>query len=158
MTYYTIYLEAKGVDLFSDFIERCSKKHPDELEQLKRWLERIGSEYGAEERYFRNEAFLGGDAKALPPPKGVSPIRKTKYIEDGNNLRLYCMVFNRHNVFLFNGATKTANKAQDCDNVYPHFLLANQLCRLIHTATVKKDIRIKDGQLEIDDDFYLEIK
>lgn len=138
------------MDLFQDFVVRSSKLYPDELEQLQNWIKRIGTEIGADERYFRNEAFLGGDAKALPPG--------SKYLEYDNNLRLYCMVYDRQNVILFNGGFKTANRAQDCPNVNPHFRLANQLCRKIHKAVIEKDIRIKDdGSLDFDNDFCIEI-
>ena len=63
---------------------------------------------------------------------------------------------NDHVVFLFNGDIKTADRAQDCKNVLPHFRLANKL-----TATIEsnfgKEIKWNESLTDIiiDDDFEL---
>ena len=53
--------------------------------------------------------------------------------------------------FFFNGAEKTAQTAQECDNVRPHFTLANQLTQAIDQA-------IKDGDIQFseNDDLIFE--
>jgi hypothetical protein len=43
---------------------------------------------------------------------------------------------------LFSGAEKTADKAQDCDQVRPHFQLANRLAKAIDQA-------IREGEIAI---------
>lgn len=47
-------------------------------------------------------------------------------------------------VILFNGGEKTAKTAQDCDNVRPHFLLANQITQAVDQA-------IRDGEIQFDE-------
>ncbi|HCY82329.1 MAG TPA: hypothetical protein DHV22_12375, partial [Xanthomarina gelatinilytica] len=57
-----------------------------------------------------------------------------------------------HVVFLFSGDIKTANNAQDCPNVKPHFLLANQLTKAIDEAFKNQDIVWNDDCTLIDCD------
>ena len=52
-------------------------------------------------------------------------------------------------VFLFNGDIKTANKAQDCDNVRPHFRQANKLSALIDKAFFDREIQWNDDYTDI---------
>ncbi len=126
------------------------------------WIKEIGNKYGAKEFYFRNEAETSNTG-ALPP-QGVD--REPTYIEFNeetgkdenrpNNLRLYCFRANDHVVFLFNGDIKTANRAQDCDNVRPHFRLANTITTAIERC-FGNEINWNDDLTDIiiDDNFEL---
>lgn len=123
------------------------------------WIKQIGDKYDAQSHFFRPEAETA-DTAALPP-KGKD--RKPQYTEYGrakaNNLRLYCLRANENVVFLFDGATKTKQKAQECPNVKSHFKLANQLTKAIDQAFREKEIRwIGDASLiEVNDDFKLNL-
>jgi len=152
VTYYSVCLEENDESLFLQFLNsHVSEEYQEQLSLIRSWLRKIGNEIGAQERYFRNESFRGGDTRALPPP--------TRYLEIECNLRLYCMRINDDIVILFSGAEKTAVTAQECDNVYPHFLQANKLSKAIYTAILEKDIEIddEDGLLLYDNLLRLEI-
>lgn len=143
--------------MFLDFINEHIETQQEELLSLQFWLKKIGNEIGAKEEYFRYEGFRGGDARALPPPSS-SQKRHLSEITTANNLRLYCMRINKNVVLLFSGAIKTKNTAQDCDNVRPHFLLANRITKAIDEAVIEKDIQFdKNDDLVIPDDFILKI-
>lgn len=137
--YYSVIMDDQPESLFLQFLNTHSGKHwKDDLDLMRHWMKRIGLDYGAREEYFRPEGFRGGDARALPPPATVLRGRKT-------NLRLYCMRVSSAVVILFGGAEKTARTAQECPQVRPHFLLANQLSILIHQS-------FQDGTLTIQSD------
>lgn len=148
--FYTVRLEDDDENLALQF----AKKHNDgatkeSLRILFQWLRNIGEKRGAKERYFRNEGFAGKDARALPPP----------FIQD-TDLRWYCMRVNDHIVFLFSGAVKTKQKAQDCINVWPHLRLAGSLCKAIHQAlTETHDLQFNEEETEliIPTEFNLEL-
>jgi len=120
-----------------------------ELAEMMAWIRKIGDEIGADKRYFRSEG-AGSDASALPPP--------ARYIAgEAGNLRLYCLVANRHVVFLYSGGIKTAITAQNCPNISACFRLANTLTKLIDQAFKDQDIRWNDSSDDIvyDDDLEL---
>ncbi|HMQ59471.1 MAG TPA: hypothetical protein PKE06_02330 [Flavilitoribacter sp.] len=138
ITYYTVKFEDEEVPLFLQFLNKHKgEQYAENLAIIRAWLQKLGEEIGADERYFRNEAARGGDARALPPP--------AKYINVDCSLRLYCMRVNARVVILFNGGDKTAQTAQDCENVRPHFLLANKLTQAIDQAIKDREIRFKDN-------------
>lgn len=163
VTYYTVAVN-DGVALFDAFVDKHTDENKEKLNHILTWIKVIGDKIGAQEQYFRNEAETA-DASALPP-QGVNkePVYVEYNEETGteenkpNNLRLYCLRANEHVVFLFNGDLKTAAKAQDCDNVRPHFKMANKLTELIDEAFQNKEIRwINDyKEIEVDDDFLLQ--
>ena len=114
----------------------------------------IGDKCGAQNQYFRNESETA-ETGALPP---IRKYRGPVYVEVDeygnectvpNNLRLYCMRVSDNVVFLFNGDIKTADKAQDCDNVRPHFRQANRLSALIDKAFIEKEIKWNDDYTDI---------
>jgi len=136
--YYSIQLEDSESSLFLEFINNhTADEYAEPLSLIRSWIRKIGDEIGAHERYFRFEGFRGGDARAFPPP--------SRYLDIECDLRLYCMRINQNIVILFGGAKKTAQTAQDCDSVRPHFLLANKLTRIIDQA-------LRDGDIQIDED------
>ncbi len=152
VTYYSVYIDEEEYSLFQQFFNNHEEERYERpLLDIKFWLRKIGDEIGADDRYFRNESFRGGDTRAFPPP--------ARYLETECNLRLYCMRINENAVILFNGGEKTANTAQECDNVRRHFLQANKLSKAIFTAILEKEIMINedDGRLIYDDSLELEI-
>lgn len=163
VTYYSVSINGEGA-LYDQFIDKHTVENSEKLNHILAWLEKIGDKIGAYEQYFRNEAETG-DARALPP-KGRN--REPVYVEFSevtgknentpNNLRLYCFRANESVVFLFNGDVKTADTAQNCDNVREHFKTANTLSKLLDQAFVNKDIRWKDdfSNIIVEDDFKLE--
>lgn len=137
ITYYSIKFEDEDDPLFLQFLNNHrGAAYKDDLDVVRSWLRKLGNEIGADERYFRREAFRKGDARALPPP--------ARYINVDCSLRLYCMRVSKRAVILFNGGEKTAQTAQDCDNVRPHFLLANQITQAVDQA-------IRDREIQFDD-------
>lgn len=154
ITYYSIEFEDEDDPLFLQFLKNHKGgKYAEPLAIIRKWLTKLGNEIGADERYFRPEAFRGGDARALPPPARFFEV------EDENcPLRLYCMRVTRRAVILFNGGEKTAQTAQACDNVWPHFLLANKLTQVIDKAIQDGDIQFDDkDDLIFDEDLTLEL-
>jgi hypothetical protein len=135
VTYYSVQFEEDDESLFLQFVNKhAGIEYNEQMALIRSWLRKIGEEIGAKEQYFRFEGFRSGDARALPPP--------ARYLDIECNLRLYCMRVSSGAVILFNGAEKTAERAQDCRQVRPHFLLANQLTKAI-------DLAIKDGDIQI---------
>jgi hypothetical protein len=148
--FYTVHLEGEEEDLFQQFIQNHEKEFVEDLEIIQLWLKNIGQRYGAREHLFRFEAYRGGDARALPP--------RTKFIEMETNLRLYCMRLDNQNVILFSGAIKTADRAQDCPQVRPHFYLANRISKAIDEALSVGEIYLDHaGKLVVEDNFTIQI-
>lgn len=158
VAYYSVSLDEDEQTLYDKFVEKHTNENIDKLYHIQKWLQVIGKKYGAQQRFFRNEAQYA-DASALPP---IGKDREPYYVEFGkkkaNNLRLYCLRANANVVFLFNGDIKTAKKAQDCPNVKSHFELANALTKAIDQAFRNKEIRwIQDYSLiTCDEDFILD--
>jgi hypothetical protein len=153
VTYYTIQIEEEEENLFLQFVNavKDDEDAQEELAILRKWISKIGDEIGARKNYFRGEGYGKGGASALPPP--------ARYLNLDCSLRLYCMHINEHIVILFGGAQKTAQRAQDCPQVRPHFLLANKLSAAIDEAIRFREIWLSedDRQLLFDEDFELEI-
>ena len=156
VAYYSVVMENHEDSLFEQFLETHTRENKDKLYHISKWLQIIGEQYGAQNRFFRNEANTA-DTSALPPTGALKP----RYVENGkkkkNNLRLYCLKANENVVFLFSGGLKTAKKAQDCSNVKSHFELANKLTKAIDQAFKDKDIMwIENYSLvEYDEDLKL---
>lgn len=152
VTYYSVQIEEEQESLFMNFANKhIGERYDEQMAIIRFWLKKIGEEIGAKEYYFRPEGFRGGDARALPP--------SAKIIDVECNLRLYCMRINDEIVILFNGAEKTANTAQNCPLVLPHFLQANKLTRVIDQAFKDRDIEIddNDGTLIYNEHLTLEL-
>ena len=60
--------------------------------------------------------------------------------------------------FLFNGDIKTAERAQDCDNVRPHFRLVNKITAALEDA-INDTIKWNEDQtnIEFEEDLELSI-
>lgn len=159
VAYYSVWINDDNKSLFEHFITCHENTERDKLNHVLTWIQFIGDKYGALPHFFRPEAELA-DASALPP-KGKD--RKPQYTECGktkaNSLRLYCLRANENVVFLFGGAIKTKQKAQECPNVKSHFKLANQLTKAIDNAFKEKDIKWVEGAslIDVEDDFKLNL-
>ncbi|OHX65135.1 hypothetical protein [Flammeovirga pacifica] len=113
------------------------------IQELFKSIEIIGEEYGALDRFFRHEQ----SAHGLPPPTSLfSTILNVSDAEIP--LRLYCLRVTEEVVILFNGGNKTAEKAQDCPNVAPHFNFANRAANSIDQLILSRDIQIDGKDLE----------
>jgi hypothetical protein len=163
VSFYTVAMNG-DISLFRKFFNKHSFENKEKFYHIMAWIEKIGNKVGAYEQYFRNEAETS-DARALPPA-GID--KEPTYLElnqltneeenASNNLRLYCMRVNESVVFLFNGDIKTAEKAQHCEQVRPHFKLANKLTSLLHRAIVEKEIEWNNNftDIVVEEDFLLE--
>ena len=162
VNYYTIKLEDDEFSLFEQFIRMHTVENRNKLNHILAWIKVIGDKIGAKPEYFRNES-KNGSALGLPPigadrvPTFVEYNDETEKEENTpNNLRLYCYRLGDNVVFLFNGDVKTAETAQECKNVKPHFELANELTNVLDKAIGKGFKLNKDfTDLEIDKDFEL---
>ena len=137
------------VNEFFDFLNRMEDipEIENDLKYLLIWIEDIiGDTFGAQPKYFRNEAIIS-DTSALPPPRGQMKFNKI-VVED---LRLYCFVANENVVFLFNGSIKSKNviKAQDCPNVAPYIKKANTLTKVINSLFQSGEIKWNSNQTDI---------
>lgn len=153
VTYYTVSVEGRPFSEFRDFQMRMSLQPKDlvELNEIRRYIQQIGTFLGADERHFKHERA----AERLPPPY--------YYIEsdDPNDfgLRLYCIRISTEFVILLNGGRKTNINPELCENCRQHFQFANRLAIAITNAIIEKSIRLNDNdrEIEIDEDFELEI-
>ena len=148
VAYYSVCINDDENTIYDEFVEKHTIENNKKLYHIQKWLQVIGKKYGAQKRFFRNEAKYA-DTSALPP---YNKNRKPNYVEFGknkaNNLRLYCFRANSKVVFLFGGDLKTTEKAQNCPNVKHHFELANALTASIENAFKEKDIEwIEDDSL-----------
>lgn len=152
--FFSVCFETAEVNEFFDFLNRMEEieEYEDDLSNLLVWLEEIGNNYGAQIRFFRNEAWTA-DVKALPPPRKQMKLKKIEV----DDLRLYCLVLNENVVFLFNGGIKTTDKAQDCPNVGAYFKQANQLASKIDQFVSSGEIQWNENYTNIHFNNNLEI-
>lgn len=159
VTYYSVALvdeEADRPSCFEKFVSRHQQHNGKKLNHILSWLKEIGNVWGARPHLFRGER----EAHALPP-KGTH--REPTYVEietgkvAANNLRLYCYRLSERVVFLFDGDVKTADAAQDCPNVWPHFRMANKLAQAIDDCFHQGDMEWNDDRTDIvyDEEFLL---
>lgn len=138
---------------FRDFQQRMSVNKKDELElnEIRRYIEKIGKEWGAYPKHFKHERA----AERLPPPY--------HYIEteDANDygLRLYCIRLTPEIVILLNGGRKTNLDPELCNNCSKHFTLANRISNKINEAINDGYIELNHttGEIDIEEDFELDI-
>jgi hypothetical protein len=116
--FYSIRFETEELCETDRFIERFSKieSFQDDLQIIKKWIEKMGTEKGALERYFRPER----NASAIPL--------------EVSDLRLYCIRLSDEVVILGNGGEKTSQAVQDSPDAYPHFIDMNNVYRTLHAS------------------------
>lgn len=134
VTYYTIHSEGEEYSETDKFFLRFDgkKRFATDVQHIKYWLEKIGNENGAQERYFR----LEGRAKALPlhPPR--------------TKLRLYLHRISDDIVILGGGGKKTSKKVQNSPDALPHFELMNMISSFVDSRLRKQQLFIKNGELK----------
>ena len=75
VAYYSVSLNDNEKTLYQEFVEKHTIENIDKLYHIQKWLRVIGEKYGAQNRFFRNEA-KNADTSALPPiGKDRKPIR-----------------------------------------------------------------------------------
>ena len=141
--YYSIEFDHMRIPEFIEFLERMEneEEYKDDVNNLFVWLEKIGQEEGAKQKYFRHEGYYS-DTSALPPPRHIMEAHEIPV----NDIRLYCLRLNEHVVILFNGGIKTTDKAQNCPNVSKYFIQANLIAKKI-------DLLIREGEISWNSDF-----
>ena len=154
VTYYTARVEGRDASEFRDFQQRMSANTNDQIElnEIRRYIQKIGNEWGAEPVHFKDERA----AERLPPPY-------YHFIDsdDPNDygLRLYCIRLTKEIVILLNGGRKTDRNPERCKNCSQHFKFANRLAEKINEAITEKFIYLNSDtrEIEIDEDFDLEL-
>lgn len=151
VTWYSVRFVDKEITEFESFVLKHAQdiRIKDEWADLMLWItERLGRRSGAQKRFFRHE----GKADALPPSAQYLDIDYER------NIRLYCLRISDHVVVLFNGGIKTAQKAQDCPTVKPHFNNAQRLAAAITKAMSGRDreITLSKDEYELDYDTHTE--
>lgn len=148
--FYTVLFEGEEESEFENFLLRHENRADlaDQLDELLAWIDEIAEERGALAWLFRSE----NKAHALPPKQRLEHL-------EANNLRLYCLRLSDHIVILFNGGEKTADTAQNCPKVKPHFDRANRLAAAIDESLRCGELRKVDGEtrLEYPQNFELEL-
>ena len=131
VTYYTICIDGKENNETDEFFLRFhdKKKFKKDVQIIKYWLGKIGTENGAQERYFRPE----GKAKAIP-------IERSK-------LRLYCHRISNQIVILGGGGEKTSEKVQGSPDALSHFNLMNTIAAFVSSRLQNKRLTIKGNEL-----------
>jgi hypothetical protein len=153
VTYYTVRLGDNPISEFKDFQNRLSKdiKNNNELNEITRFIQQIGDNWGAQEKHFKHERA----AERLPPPYYFIET------EDSSDygLRLYCIRLCNEIVILLNGDRKTDRYPDRCPNCAKHFKLANTLAKKITEAITENNLFLNFDKREIDieDDFEIEI-
>ncbi len=154
--YYSILINDGEHTEFEDFLTRMESEadHEEDMINLYTWLEIIGEDEGAKEKYFRHEGFIS-DAKALPPKASIMEANELLV----HDIRLYCQRLNEHVVILFNGGIKTKPKAQECPNVSIYFRQANNFAKQINDLFSEKEINWNSDYTDIifDDDLTLQL-
>ena len=157
VSYYSVTINSETTSLFESFLATHTAINREKLYHILDWIEVIGLKHGAKTHLFRSEAY-GSDTSALPP---AGKEREPSYIEEGeiesNSLRLYCFRLNENVVILYSGDLKTADIAQNCPNVKPHFILANRLTKALENSIKEKDINWNKDCTDIIFDSDLEI-
>lgn len=153
--YYTIKYYEADIDEFRDFLFRHEDNHEyeEDFNNLIYWLEYIGKNEGAKEKFFRNES-SNSEASALPPPKSIMEAHELEV----KDIRLYCLRLNDNVVFLFNGGIKTTKYAQDCPNVSKYFKQANLIANKLDQLIREKEIKWNYDWTDIEYDTELKIE
>lgn len=115
------------------------KKYQTDIQTIKYWIEKIGKEFAALERYFRPER--NAYALPIPPPK--------------SNLRLYCLRVSDEIVILGNGGIKTSNLVQNSPDALPHFEIMNQVSFILKKMKEYNRISFQGKEIKGNLSFYI---
>lgn len=144
---YTVHIEGRETDEFSDFIIRMKSKlkYPKEMAELLRFVKNITDKIGYDSNHYKDE----GKASKIVTPRGSWTQENSEF-----GLRLYCLVLTPKILILFNGDTKTAKSNDDCPHCKPHFEMADRIAAAIQNALLK-DIGENEFEIETDDDYLI---
>lgn len=133
VTYYTVVEEGKENNETDQFFLRFrdKEKNQKDVQTIKYWLEKIGKEKGALERFFRPER--KATAIPIPPPQC--------------DLRLYCHRISDDIVILGGGGEKTSKKVKDSPDALPHFDLMNLIAAFVNSRLQKGQLYTENGKL-----------
>lgn len=137
--YYTIEEMGKGVNETDEFFIRFKNDphYQKDIETIKYWIRKIGTESGALERYFRPESAAG-----------AIPITVSK-------LRLYCYRICNELVILGNGGIKTSQLVQKSPDVFPHFEVMNSVAFVTQMKLQKNQLSISGKDILGDLKFFI---
>lgn len=118
VAFYSVHFETYELCETDRFIQRFSQHEAnrDDLQIIKAWIEKMGKETGALERYFRPER----NASAIPIAT--------------SGLRLYCIRLSDELVILGNGGRKSSQAVQDSPDVYPAFKDMNNIYHALRAS------------------------
>lgn len=146
--FYTLKFEERHRTEFEDFVQRMmdNAMNAGNMTEISKWIEKIGQR-GAEKHYFKHERA----AEAIPL------FYETEHPDSPFGIRLYAIRLSNSIVVLLNGDLKTADKAEDCENVKPHFRLANKVAKKLNDC-LGDEIELRPKKIEfLHDDFHLEL-
>ena len=152
VAYYTVQVQGRPLSEFHDFQARMRIHEKDrrQVAEINQFIKKIGTKYGAQERFFKREGF----AERLPPATH-------RFIDsDGEidvGLRLYCVRISEEVVILLNGDRKTTQSIKDCPNCKPHFDFANKVSDAIYLARQDEEIEIKEFDILTEEGYMLSI-
>jgi hypothetical protein len=152
--FYTIREENDDFSETDKFLQKMSSDFDQQknLDKLVAFIETMGEEFGAKQQFFRHEMSADG----LPPP--YSTLMKYNLFEFIEyDLRLYCSRLSDSIVILYGGGKKTALKAQDCPNVWPHFRLANAFANKMDEKIIDKTFILNYKDLVFTEEAEIEI-
>ncbi|MEJ7646169.1 MAG: hypothetical protein WKF87_16355 [Chryseolinea sp.] len=141
-SFYTLEdVDKNGIAETDEFIARFINDliYQRDLFEIATWLNKIGEEYGALERYFRPES----SALALPIYK--------------NKLRLYCIRISDELLILGNGGAKTSKKVQDSPDAYPSFRAIIALSKMLAWRRRHGEVTISNRLLHGNLTFEIEL-
>lgn len=149
VTFYSVKLGQEQDTEYKEFCNKVFPNHQFEIAILNKVIRELGLR-GAKPYYFKNEY----PANALPI---VNPdIKKKNKVDFG--IRLYCIYISPSIVILLNGDIKTVeNSPKKCPNVASHFSNAIKIAKKLQDALNSDFVRYKLGEIELDDDFELNI-
>ena len=150
VAFYTVQIEGRELDEFSDFRQRMKKElvAPSELVEMLAFITNVGDNWGFRQKDFRDEE----RAHRFLLPIETHSIANSKY-----GLRLYCIVLSPEIVVIMNGGLKTEQNVKNCRNCYQHFLLANRVALSLERAMGDKMIELDGFYIEQEHDFLLEV-
>lgn len=150
VAFYTLKLNTRESSEFDDFLIRLNQKLKDktELENLLKIIETIGTKWG-----YRQDLFKSEDAAY----RFVVPFTLRTNENSNFGLRLYCLVLSEKVIIILNGDIKTEQAVINCSNCLPHFKLSNNAAKAIEKAMDSKYLEINEFDIEIEEDFELEI-
>ncbi len=143
VAYYTFFVEGREQSETDTFFTRFENELAlaNDLNLLVAWIQEVGQNRGAQNRYFRFE----NDAVALPPPARIMAELGSNYCQ----LRLYCVRLSDKVVILANGGRKTSQTVQNSPELMAHFRFANKMARQLIELIQSGDL-VLDGKQIMD--------